>query len=532
MTIQSDDGQAVALSYYSRVVRRRWYVVVLGLLIAIGGGLAYLSTSAKTATATASVNINAISSQPFDNSKPESQLIDPKTETALARSAHVLSSAAKTIGMPSASLSYMRSHTAVQSVTNATIVKISFSSTTRKRAVSGANAVAREYLAYRSKLAADKVETVVSQLNARRDSLKQDLDAANRRIARAKSGSQIAAQASSDRQLINIQLTAIVGQINQLDSVDTTGGAIVSPADSSAVGISPSRATVLIPAGLVGIILGLVATFIVNAADRRVEDSHALTQAGGGSVLSRLPGRQARIPATSADMDAVRALRERLLAAVPEGANLVVADLTKGNHPSDVAVNLAIALTEGQRLVRLVLPQHNVSEFVERIVTTLDLAIDKRSPLGNTYLSRRIGTLHVVVSSGGAGDQEPFATDLGALLANHDVDYFMTVVALPPDASRSLRLSAGRLAQSIILVANRRGTTTMAVRDLSEELAAVGATVHGSVLVPKHRSLPYGKRDASAVVSDTEDIGTASGVTPTERGTGSTELPITRQPPA
>lgn len=497
MAVSSVDAQSVGLGHYGRVIRRRWYVVVLGLVLGLLGGAVYLTLATRTATATATVNINVISSQPFDNSKPESQLIDPKTEIAFARSSQVLSSAAKELP-GNQTLADMRQNTSVAPVSAATVVKISFISRSRKNAVAGANAVAKQYLAYRSQVAASKVHTVFAQLTAQRDTLKQNLLDANERLTAAKAGSPDRVQAESDRQLINIQLTSLVGQINQLDSIDTTGGSLISPADSHAITMAPSMKMVFGPAALLGIMFGLVAAFAVNGVDRRVDDSRELTDAGGGSVLSKLPQHQAQIPAAAGDLDALRSLRERLLATLDEGSNLVVVDLTTEGEPSDVGVNLAVVMAEGRRPVRLILPQHHGGQFVSHVRTALGLSVKRRSDGRVVYASKRVGSLSVVVSTGGAKDDEPSASALASLLSERTEDCLMTVIALPPNASRSLRLSAGRLGHSIILVANRHGTSGTAVRELSAELAAIGATVHGSVLVPKDRVFPAANASSPA----------------------------------
>ena len=75
-----DQGQYVELGHYTRVLRQRWPLVVLGMLLGVLGGLGYLAVAPQHVQATAVVNLNVISSEPFNDTRPESQLIDAGVE--------------------------------------------------------------------------------------------------------------------------------------------------------------------------------------------------------------------------------------------------------------------------------------------------------------------------------------------------------------------------------------------------------------------------------------------------------------------
>ena len=486
MTDDLDEGRSLELSHYVGVVRRRWYVVLVGLLVGVLGGLGYLSATPKSFTATSSVNVNVISSQPFDNTKPASQLFDPETEVQLATSAQVLGSAATVLGNGK-TLTQMRAATVIQPVAGATVVKVMYTAPTQAQAVKGADAIATAYLDYRSAAATTKVNKVVNQLDKQRKSLASDLLKANQHILNAAAGSPQAVQADSDRQLIDVELTSLVAQINALDSVDTSGGYLLTTASQNAVKVSPSSTLVLAAGGLLGLIVGLVLAFVVNAFDRRVADGRALTALGGGAILSELPAKHARIPSAGADLDQIRSLRERLLASVPRGATLVVMDLVIRNRPSDVAVNLALSLVEGGDPVRLVLPNHT-DEQVALLQGVLDLEPTESPSDVATYTSHWAPGLRVLVTREDHELGTP-GVHLGNILARDDESAMTTLISMPPSAQRSLWLTAGRLGHSIILVAARRETRTSAVRQRVIELGAVGAVIHGSVLVPRKRTV-------------------------------------------
>jgi len=487
-----DRVQPIEVGHYWRVLSRRWLVVAAGVVFGLVAGGAYLSLTPRSVTATAVVNLNVISSQPFSNAKPASQLIDPQTEVRLATSSPVLTSVLRDLG-GAESLAQLRRETTVVAVANTTVVQISFTDSSKAGAVTGANEIARGYLAYRSAAAAATVNKVVNQLGKQQALLADELVSANQRLANAKAGSIAAAQADSDRQLVNIELTSLLGQIDQLDSVDTSGGTLINNAHDGPVVAGPAGKTVLISAGLLGLILGLVGAFVVQALDRRIDTDATVSAAGGGAVLSRLDCSRATVPATGSDLDAFRSLREQLLVRVPAGASLAFVDLTKGRWPSDVGINLAASMAELARPARLVLVEYP-DDFL--LVLQQELGLESTSADADadgpvtSYSSAVLPDLTVLAVRRRPG--EPTAADLvpdlTALLHRDRGRYSMSVVCLPSAAARSLRLSAARLGHSVVLVATRRRTRTAEVRRLADELDAVGAVTVGSVLVARSRT--------------------------------------------
>jgi capsular polysaccharide biosynthesis protein len=484
-----EEGRSLDLGYYGAVLRRRWRVVLAGLLIGIVGGVAYLSLAQKMVTATATVNLNVISTASLDLQKPPSQLLDPETETQIATSATVLDDAASVLGTGQ-TLGQMRSATTVTPVAGATVVKISYSAATRRQAVAGANAIAGAYLDYRSTAAATKISNVVSKLSLQRNTLKAKLKHDNSKLNNADTSSSLTpaeVQAETDRQLVNIELSSVVSQINELKGVDTSGGSPLTSAADNPVKHTPTKQLALSAGVLLGLIVGIVLAFVTNAFDRRVADGRTLSALGGGEILSELRSRRAFVPAEGADLDQVRSLRERLLASTGPGGNVVVMDLVIRDRPSDIAVNLALSMVERGGPVRLVLPDHGKDD-VRLLVRALDLRSADKSSEVVTYTSSWAPGLEVVVTQENYELGVPGAR-LGNILSSTHRPDLTTVVAMPPKATRSLWLTAGRLGHSIILVTARRETRVSAVRQRVDELEAVGAVIHGSVLLPRRRSV-------------------------------------------
>lgn len=495
------DAPSLELAHYGSVLGRRWYVVLLGIIIGVGLALAYVQTAQRSVTATTTVSLNLITSQPFDPSKSAADLLDPVTEAQTATSSVVMSAVAKELGGTRSAQS-VRANTVATLITKATVMKIRYTDTTRALAEKGADDIATQYLTYRGQLADARISASVTKLTDRRDTLLNDLVAANTQKASARPGSASAVQAESDRQAITLELNNVASQISTFQGIDTTGGTTLIGAGESAVTISPSK-RILVGTGFgLGLILGLLGAFLVDRSDRRLRDQFDVRRAGGGDVLSELDGSSATLPASGKDVDAIRSLRERLLATLP-GASpiLAVADLTRG--PSDLAANLAYAFCETGRRVDLVMPGASPA-FLAALVDGFGLTDEGETEGVHLYSG---GTLDVLVPAEGS---LPVAGELFVAdrLSDDSRRTDLTVIALPPKAERSQLLAAARLGHSLILVVSRRSTGAGRVSDLADELGAVGAVVHGTVLTPRNRSLkpaPAGDRPVVTAVPVSEE---------------------------
>jgi capsular polysaccharide biosynthesis protein len=480
MVEEAVGSSSVELSHYVRILRRRWWLVALVAMVGAVLAAAYVVVEPKSYTATSLVNVNVISSTPFSQARSESGLIDAQTEIQLAESSQVTSAAAKTLGGHQ-SPSQIAHATTVTMVPSSTAVKITYQAATAARAVQGADALAAAYLNYRGQLASTRINTIVRQLQKQQDSLERRFVAVNRAIATARPGSTQSVQAQSDRDALNVQLSTVLSQINQYSGVDTSGGTVVTDAADHAVTVSPSSRTVVLSGAGAGLVLGIVLTYLVASARRRLYDATDISAAGGGATVVSLRSRQATVPALGEDRERIRSLRERLLVALPPGSVLAVADITGAEDSSDVGVNLALAYAETGRRVQLVLPDRT-SALLEHL--RLSLRLPERS-LDSPGLHQFPGMpLTVLVPE--ASSTDPARTDYLETLAFNSAE--ITVVVLPPNVPMSVPMAAGRLGHHLISVVPRGGRWEV-LEELSAELAGVGAEIVASVVVPRRRQL-------------------------------------------
>ena len=480
-------GTSLELGHYVTVVRRHWRLVAIVALSVLVLGALYLVAKPQRATAGTVVNVSVISSDPFDNQRSDSGLIDPQTEVQLARSSAVVTKVAEKLG-GDVTAAEVRDSITVDLFPDATVLRINFTASTAGEAREGATAAADAYLDYRSSQAAAKVAVIVDQLSTRQRALARQLVEANTRYVQAVPGSAAATQADSDRQLIGIELDSLLSQINSYTGIDTTGGAVLTSADDVPLAYAPRKSVVLLASLLFGLLLGLVLAFVRNTLDRRVRDAHDVAGAGGGQVLARLTATGGTVPADRADADAFRSLRERVLSSMTgDQPILTVADLG-GHNATDVAVNLALAMTEIDQTVELVLPEHP-PVLLKRIGALLGCGPWKTVDGHRQGETKRHPLLRVTVPGTDAALTEPASSLLTGMLSDPARRADVTIIAIPPTASQSLRLAAARIGHSFLLVLRERESRIDVIADLVTQLSAVEGVVHGSVLVPRERAI-------------------------------------------
>ncbi|GGD05319.1 hypothetical protein GCM10007231_00120 [Nocardioides daphniae] len=498
------------LSYYGQVIRRRWKLAVLGLLVGILAAVALLQVQPQRATSSVSVNVNPITDNAFSSSRPASDLLVPETEQAMARSTTVVRNVAE-LSDGDLTAAQVRANMVATLLPDSTVVRIDYTASTPRESADGAVLVAKEYLTYRSAVAEERIDQAVQQLEKRRKPLEASLVDANRAVSAAQTGADRAA-AEARLQSVTADLTSVNSQINQLRAISTSGGTIISEPDPQRAVVSPDRAAILVAGVLGGLLLGLVLPFMGNAFDRRVRSAHDVARAGGGGVVATLDQPRAVVPPGDEDADEIRALRERLLAVVvAERPVLVVADVGPADHlPSDVATNLAVLIADSGKATTLLLPNYP-DESLAQVVSALGLVEGRYAQGARWFHSRVVASLVVAVPAPDT-DRVSAADIVAGLLQDTARRSAVTVVGLAP-GSHSIRLTAARLAHQVVLSVAKMSTRAEDLNGVVTELGAVGAPVHGSVLVHSKRVL---SADVSLLRTPTSDVVPVAAAQPAE----------------
>lgn len=476
---------SLGLLHYVRVVRRRWYAVALGALGGLLAALAFLYITPSTSTAFTAIDLKVVTSEPFNPQRPEPDLLNRTTEEQTARSPAVISRVADELDR---SIADIRASLEVAVLPDSTVMQLRYTTDDRDEAAQGADALAAAFLEVRTEANAQRVGRILAEYDQRLDTLRGRLAAANQAVRRA-SGSDLAA-AQAEQAVVQAEIDILLQERSRLTGIDTTGGEVIASAEDNRVETAPNRPIVLLTGLLGGLAVGLIGAFAVDGIDRRIRDRHDVEDSEVGPVLAILRGKQSATPSPGQDVDAVRSVREHLLAAIPDGAAVVsVVEVATQDEPTDAAVNLAVEMAGAGVRTELVLAEYP-EVTVDRVRGALGL--EKTSGLApnvSCYESPDRPGLRVHVPDRTEETVNPSTLFVAQLrpLAESGALSQMAIIALPPRASRSLVLAAGRLGTLVVTVCISGNTRKRALAEIADELASVNATVHGTVLLKNRR---------------------------------------------
>ncbi|WP_168929504.1 Wzz/FepE/Etk N-terminal domain-containing protein [Nocardioides sp. GY 10113] len=481
---ESPDSGSLDLGRYWAIVKTRWKVVLAVTMLATVLAGVYATLTPTTYTATAQVNLSVIADQPFNTQRAASGLIDPATEVQLAKSSAVLTAAAGEIG-DGATVADVRRATTVTVLPDTTVARITYTAPTLDGALTGADAVSTAIVDYRTQVAEGKVQRISDRLTTKQNEVNKELAKVNEALDSSPASSAAHAVAMSRRTVLEAQLGTLVDQVGAMNSIDTSGGYVITEAGDTTVGVKP-HTRMIVQIGLAaGVVLGLIAAFVVNALDRRVATAHDVTKARGGPLLARLSDPTRAVPASIADLDGYWRAAERLLATPTTGQRATtVVDLTSQERPT-VAINLALGLASSAEAAVVVVLAEGEEEFARELADEHG-GVTVPSPVPQVgRLALRFGPETPSGTSSAAGTKEGAAEEPPACV----------LVAMPSSASRAAVLAAARRTGSAVAVVEARRTTQGAVRALSDDLAGVGAAMLGTLLAargPRRRGVERG----------------------------------------
>jgi capsular polysaccharide biosynthesis protein len=480
----------IGADYYLFVVKRQWRVIIAAALLGALAAATYLVASPRQETANTLVNVNVISTDPFNAQRSASGLIDASTEMAIATSYEV-ASRAQTALEGDVSTAALRENSEASVVTDATVLRISHTATNASDARAGADALAAAYLSYRGEQAQSRLDSTIAQIDERLDLLRQELVDANGRSGTAAPGSSEANQAASDRDLVTIELNSLLSQRNSLQGIDTAGGSVLSPASENSLTTSPSISSTLATGTLAGLVLGLITAFPFNALDRRVRGTADIERAVGGTVLGRIP--RAQDAAAGESEEALRTVRERILAAMPSGVQtLGIIDDSSGME--GVVEQIAVELAGTGMAVELLvgaLSKEQAAELRQR----LKLRGEGRSTTGP-----KRSVLHPTLTV--AFPDSTRKVGLDAYVRNRidntssDERPDLVILSAPSGSSEADRLATMRLADAVAILAAEKESRAEALARDSQQAHALGAAFLGVVVLS---AIPRGRQGEKSV---------------------------------
>ena len=412
--------QEIRLGRYWDVLVSRWPIVLaatgLGLLIA---GI-YIFAVPSTYSATTTIAVFPISTDPYAANRNSNNLIDMSAEAVTASSFKVAEIAAEATG-GAWDITELRNGTSVSTGTDSTTMTIVTTARNEERAREGAAAMAEAYLQSRSDQAAVSIDSVVERDRGRIDEHRQELTSAIERLASEPPGSPAAAEASADQQIINLQISALLARISSLEGIDTTGGVILNPASLTAVVVKPPRMTSLATGLAAGLGVGIIAAFVTHSRRKTVNTPQDLS----------------------------RELEIETLGFV---------------KPAGEGAGLAIA-TIAQRLLRLVALEE------ARVVALL---FDEETSWPSKIADDLVGAMRASGTSARVSEAET--------LSSAPLDELI-LIPIAPEASHAVRLHSLRVSNVTVLAVGTGMTKVRSVAMLTKDADEMGSRVIGALLL-------------------------------------------------
>ncbi len=490
----------VDLAHYGAVLLRRWRVVLAITILGVLGVAGYLFVAGPTYQATATVSVNAITSDPFDATKSASQLLDMTSEAQIARSATVAGLAAKHLS-PAGDPTQLRKHVQVTAPPSTTNLQITYSADSAKTAAKNANAIAAGYLDYRrssattqQKQSLAKIATSLAQLRGRLAGLEAVLGGTDTTTTRGR-------DADASRTVVTNQINQLTAQQSTLSTMAITPGNVVSQATAPDSTSAPRRPLYLGAGFLVALVLGCIGAFIRERFDDRVQNAADLARASGAPFLAAVQARRrtsplvpVAVPNERRRAEPYRLLRARLLPELKRRSlrSVLVVDESRGIDPG-AAANIAVALARADHDVVLIVPDWS-SPRAAALATELQLTSSRKGlaevvggePAGPVLRESRAAPRLSVLAGAAERDEldallagDRFGAVVGELTAS---DWFV-IIDGSARLSRPDLLALGTAAAASLIVADRAGTRRAAVAAITDELRQLGNAVLGCLLV-------------------------------------------------
>lgn len=489
----SDSGQ---VADYGAMLRRRWWVLLLGGLIGLLLAVEVLVLSSKTYVSTAAVLVlpTGVDTTSSATGRTNSE-INLDTEAQLITSVDVATRAQALLKVPDEPRD-LATDVSVAVPPNTSILQVSYSAATPEDAQRSAQAFAQAYLDVRDLTATNKLKAQAKILQDQIAVVQRNLATAASKTAALPESSPDRAIAAANQQVLVNQYSQLNAQLSPLLGTDVVPGRFITGARLPTAPTDPNP-KIYLPSGLMlGLLLGLGFATLLQRVDKRVHSEADLRTTSGLPVLSTVP--IARLSSIAAGMEAhssaagqaFRRLRNLLVSKYPGSGQIVlVAGVSRGVSGSLVAANLASTLARSGSDTVLVcadlrsrssLPLVGLEEdkgLAEVLLGTTDLGKVRRAVPGLPRLQ---------VIGPGLADAEEWVqseTLVQTLQQLQQERSAFVIVEAPPTSTSADAQALASLADVVILAVEGRHTLRRDVVDAVSEFDRVNAEVLGTVLV-------------------------------------------------
>jgi capsular polysaccharide biosynthesis protein len=478
-------------------VRRRWWLIGVGLLIGLTLATLWTLTRTPRYTATATVLVQPTgvqNSADLANGRTNSN-INLDTEARLLRSTTVAERVNELLGRNDSPYELVE-QVRVTVPPNTEVLSIAFTAPSPSRAQQGAHAFAAAYLERRGKAAQDTLDEQIDRIQRQSSGINTTLRSLSAKLATLPVSSRDRVYTTTQKTLLQEQLTSLNQVLGRLNTTVVTPGRLLTDAQVPTSPSSPSLPLNL-AAGLAGgLLLGLVLAYARGRRDSRLLSPGEVEKVLGIPVVATAPS--VRVDAVEPpDSPAGHAYRRiaNTLPTVLEGTTgvVMVTATTPGPAGDVVAANVAAALARRGTSVTL-LQVDRTSRLCSRLVGTGRTGVDlppvrlwdvEAGVTAPRYvLSPVAGIPRLSVVTPDEGAESSVSGDGGREIVDHlrYRDGFLVVSAPSTAGGAEAQAVAGRV-DAVILVAQLGSRAEEAV-DAVQQLDDVRAPLFGAVVVP------------------------------------------------
>jgi capsular polysaccharide biosynthesis protein len=350
----SQRPESFELSDYLGVLRRRWKILVIVIVLGIAGSVGYLQVAPKVYTASSEVSVTptgSASSQQSGAGVKAASPVNMDNEAQLVQSLTVATAAARLLDSPLTPQALSKQVT-VTVPANSQVLQISCDASSASGSAQCANAFAQAYLANRQATAAASVASQLKSLQRQIDTVTKKAAALQAKIANLPPNSQ---QRAIDQALYSSdssQLRAFSNQAAALTGAgaNSSGGSIIGKASPPGQPSSPKRLLILPSGVVVGILLALLLALFADRRDERIHGPDDAERAIDAPVLLNLAQRKATAPfgllsPRSRAGHGITELARGLAASLGSGHHVIfVTSASRGGSAAMTGTNLAAAL--------------------------------------------------------------------------------------------------------------------------------------------------------------------------------------------
>lgn len=486
------------LSDYAAMLRRRGWVIAVGVAVGLAlAGLA-LVVFPKHYTAEASVQVTNTGAELIEgNDKVDERTnggINLDTEAQLVRSADVVARAEQLmrVRIP---MEDILEDVQVTVPPNTTVLTIAYTGDSARGAQEGAHAFAQAYLDSRKANAQTQINGAISSINRQLAGLRGDLRQWSGKVASLPSNSADLSYAEVQRDLVKSKIERLNEQLSPLTSTTVTPGRIIADAELPDSPSSPLPLVFLGGGLFAGLLVGLVVAFIRDRSDKYIRHPRDIERALDIPVLLDVPakgGRLGLLTARSRVGQSFHELCHSLTATLGHGSHVIlVTGAAPGQGGNVVAANLAAALARTETGVLLVCADLH-SPVAANVLGLYDgpglaeALLDRAEPGDVEQRAGEIPSLRVVPP----GHEGELAADLlqreamAKMIARLRRSCRYLVIEAPSASAGADAQALADLADAAVIVVEVPKTRYDQVRDAARQLDRMGAAVIGAVAVP------------------------------------------------